>query len=76
MDLCKHLRWKSITRDLEDPEQIAWAFARNQVPYSCLRTCHSWGPDDELAAPERCRSGRACYVAAPLARRLAKPEPE
>lgn len=66
--LCRSLRWKSITRDLDHPAEILGAFARNQVPYSCLKTCRAWGPDDELAAPELCHDERTCYEAAPLVR--------
>jgi hypothetical protein len=72
MELCRNLRWKSITRDLDDPDEILAAFARNQVPYSCLETCRSWGPDDELAAPERCQSQRTCFVPSALTLRLSK----
>jgi hypothetical protein len=41
MELCRNLRWKSITRDLDDPDEIVGAFARNSVPYTCLQTCRS-----------------------------------
>jgi hypothetical protein len=76
MELCRNLRWKSITADLEDPDEILVAFARNQVPYTCLQTCRSWGPDDELAAPELCHSERGCFRPSALTLRLRKqPEP-
>lgn len=70
LELCRHLRWKSLSRDLDDPEEIAFAFARNQVPYSCLRTCQAWGPDEDLAAPELCGTDRECFEASALTKRL------
>ena len=63
MDLCKYLRWKGHSRD-SDVAELNFTFARNQVTYSCLRTCQPWGPDDELAAPEGCHAGRPCHVPA------------
>ena len=66
MELCRHLRWKSSARDSQDPLEVLGAFARNQVPYSCLRTCQAWGPDDGLAAPECCNGSRACFEPAPI----------
>ncbi len=72
LELCARLRWKSISRDLEDPAEILHAFAKNQVPYSCLQTCRAWGPDDELAAPELCHRERTCFVPSVLTLRLRK----
>lgn len=72
MQLCRNLRWKSITRDLEDPAEVLAAFVRNQVPYTCLETCRAWGPDDELAVPELCHSERACFRPSALTLRLPK----
>lgn len=76
LTLCRNLRWKSITRDLESVDEVLGAFARNHVPYSCLQTCRAWGPDDQLAAPELCHDGRPCYEPAPLALRTRPREPE
>ncbi len=76
LELCRNLRWKSITRDLDDPEEVLGSFARNSVPYTCLQTCRSWGPDDELAAPELCHSERACFRPSPLTVRLRKADPQ
>jgi hypothetical protein len=67
VDICRHLRWKSYTRDAEDLDEFEVTFARNQVPYTCLRTCQPWGPDEELAVPEGCNGARACYERSPLA---------
>jgi hypothetical protein len=68
IDLCRHLRWKSHARDSEDPHEIRESAARSRVPFSCLKTCRPWGPDDELAAPELCCSDRACFDADRVAR--------
>ena len=60
MELCRYLRWKGYDDDLE-PEEVARAAYMNTVPYRCLRTCQPWGVDDDLAAPENCVPGRACF---------------
>ncbi|MCA9701303.1 MAG: hypothetical protein KC431_27520 [Myxococcales bacterium] len=70
LEFCKSLRWKSISRDLDDPNAIALAFVENRVPYTCLRTCQHHGPDDALVAPELCHSERSCFVPSPLTLRL------
>lgn len=61
MDLCRHLRWKTFSRHDGDPAAIEASLQRGQVPFSCLRTCQSWGPDDDVVAPERCCAERACF---------------
>lgn len=71
MDLCRHLRWKTFSRDESDPSAIAESLSRDMVPYSCLRTCQPWGPDDDVVAPECCCSGRACFVRDPLSDEIA-----
>ena len=57
---CHFLRWKGHDR-AAGPGERSFAFARNQVPYTCLRTCQPFGPDDEPAAPECCDDARPCY---------------
>lgn len=67
LELCQSLRWKSYYgQDWEDEEHLLAVLMRNEVPYSCLKTCRSWGPDDDIAAPERCTSNRPCFEASPL----------
>ena len=66
LELCRSLRWKSYTRDAEEPGEFHRTFARNNVPYTCLRTCQPWGPDEELAIPEGCNSARPCFETSPL----------
>lgn len=61
MDLCRHLRWKTLSRDDDDPLAVFASLQRSQVPFSCLRTCSTCGPDDDLAAPELCDVARACF---------------
>lgn len=63
--ICQFLRWKGHSREAA-PGEMRFAFARNQVPYTCLRTCQPWGPDDEPAAPEGCDGSRPCFEAIPL----------
>lgn len=65
MELCRHLRWKTFSRDDGDPDVIQASLLRGQVPYSCLRTCQSWGPDEQVVAPELCRRRRGCYEVDP-----------
>lgn len=60
MKTCRYLRWKSYRADATEAE-VASVFARNSVPYSCLKTCQPFGDDDQIAAPEHCVSGRGCY---------------
>ena len=64
-DLCKHLRWKSHSRDTGDPAAIYESLTRNQVPFSCLKTCTNVGPDDDLVAPELCHGNRECFIRDP-----------
>ncbi len=63
LKLCVNLRWKSASRESDDDDEILAAFLRNQVPYTCLSTCQSWGPDGEIVAPELCEPGRTCFHA-------------
>ena len=66
IDLCRHLRWKSHARDSGDPREILASAARSRVPFSCLKTCRPWGPDDDVAAPELCCRERGCFEADPI----------
>ena len=52
-----------MSHDIGDPAEVYASLQRRQVPFSCLRTCQAWGPDDELASPEECVPERECYVA-------------
>jgi hypothetical protein len=61
IDLCRHLRWKTFSRDHDDPRAILASLQRNQVPFSCLRTCQAWGPDEDVVSPGACCAGRECF---------------
>ena len=71
IELCRSLRWKGIYgRDTMTEAELRGLFELNEVPYSCLLTAQPWGPDDAVAAPERCCSSRACFRPSP---RLVRP---
>lgn len=62
MNLCRHLRWKGLYgRRFPDAAALELAFETADSPFSCLRTCQPWGPDDAVTAPERCQPARACF---------------
>jgi hypothetical protein len=64
--LCAWLRWKGYYGGRWDTmEELVADMTRGDVPYSCLRTCQAWGPDDDVAAPEGCQPGRGCFEASP-----------
>lgn len=62
---CRYLRWKGYHRDVESPLHVINALASGDVSFSCLQTAWPAGPDDQLACPEGCRSGRSCFVSHP-----------
>jgi hypothetical protein len=64
MKLCRFLRWKGV-HDVRTEQELIAAFARNEVPYSCLKTCQPWGPDEALAVPEDCDISRECFELSP-----------
>lgn len=62
MKLCRSLRWKTWYGARWDTREDMLAdLLKGDVPYSCLLTCQSWGPDDVVAAPEACQPGRPCF---------------
>ena len=64
--LCRFLRWKGFYGVAwRSPEELALALAASDSPFSCLRTCQSWGPDEELTAPGACGPDRACFERSP-----------
>ncbi len=64
MELCRFLRWKAFYGvEAFTPDSLRAHFERNEVPYSCLRTCQPWGPDDRESLPESCDSKRSCFEA-------------
>ncbi len=66
IQLCRRLRWKGRHgTDAVTPEWVAEAYARNEVPWTCLSTAHPWGPDEAPVDPYRCTSARACFAPDP-----------
>ena len=66
MKLCRFLRWKGyFGRRWRTEEELVVDLLRNDVPYSCLKTCRHWGPDDDATTPERCQPGRGCFELSP-----------
>lgn len=63
--LCRCIRWKSAAlgagEDGPDLDELTESLRRRSVPFSCLRTCQAWGPDDGPVTPEDCVSGRGCF---------------
>lgn len=58
---CRHRTWKGRDRWEALPEAAREAaLYASTVPFSCLHTCQRWGPDEEIAAPERCGPDRRC----------------
>ena len=71
--LCRFLRWKSVTHGAsEDPIDLLRSLHRQAVPFSCLLTCQSWGPDDEPASAGGCTDpSRECFEPTELPAALA-----
>lgn len=66
MHLCRWMRWKAYYHvDLFDETELAAHYARNEVPWECLRTCASSGPDGGLVVPEDCGPDRGCFAPSP-----------
>lgn len=66
MKLCAWLRWKGLYGARWDTrEEMIADMLRSDSPFSCLRTCQPWGPDDDLAAPEGCQPSRGCFEPSP-----------
>ena len=62
MTLCRFLRWKALYgAGITDPSQALELAARNDVPFSCLKSCRPWGPDESPAVPEDCGPERVCF---------------
>ena len=62
MEMCRHLRWKGFYgKRWATVAELAEELATSDSPFSCLRTCQSWGPDDDVAAPEACNASRSCF---------------
>jgi hypothetical protein len=72
--VCRKLRTKMAFGSLEGPRD--WRHGDSTTAaYWCLRTMESAGPDDSLAHPHDCQSGRHCFAAPDGALLLASDEP-
>lgn len=71
--LCRFLRWKSVSHgEGSEPIDLLRSLQRQAVPFSCLLTCQSWGPDDEPASAGGCTDpSRGCFDPADLPDELA-----
>lgn len=58
---CLHLRHKAMYSD--DSQDIRGMVDEtiDTIPFFCLQTCESLGPDNESVSPQECRPGRTCY---------------
>jgi hypothetical protein len=64
--LCRSLRSKTLAGvESLDEEELAALYALNDTPWSCLKTCNSFGPDDAPVVPECCQLGRVCFSPSP-----------
>lgn len=67
MRLCAHLRWPGYYgARWETREAMIADVLGATAPYSCARSCQPFGPDDDVAAPERCDPDRSCFAPSPL----------
>ncbi|MFN7144879.1 MAG: hypothetical protein ACK4YP_13975 [Myxococcota bacterium] len=66
VDLCRHLRWKErYGLPFRTDADLLASFLTAGVPFTCNRTCQTWGPDDDLVAPEGCARSRGCFEPTP-----------
>ncbi|MEQ1571700.1 MAG: hypothetical protein ABMA64_39085 [Myxococcota bacterium] len=66
MKLCAYIRWRGFYGARWDTrEQMVADLSGAGAPYSCLRTCQPFGPDDDGVMPERCQPGRTCFAQSP-----------
>ena len=62
MSLCEYLRWKSrLGIEALSPDEIRASMELALVPFECLRSARSWGPDGQPCAPECCVPGGPCF---------------
>ena len=66
MRLCRSLRWKSFYGgSWPTPEDLDAELTSSGNPFSCLRTCQPWGPDEGPAFPSACQPSRSCFKVSP-----------
>ena len=60
-EVCSCLRTKTAFGSLAG-QSHAWQEGKSTTAvYWCLTTMGNSGPDDQVAHPHKCRSGRVCY---------------
>lgn len=62
-ELCRSLRWKGRQGEQRTAGALRFAIELNNVPWTCIKTCQPWGPDDAPVEPGRCQGDRACFAA-------------
>ena len=61
--ICRFLRGKNAFGTIQGGE-TAWLIDDTvTTTYTCIETGEPFGPDNELAHPEKCASGRSCFTA-------------
>ncbi len=55
--LCRSIRTKTMFYQSDDPST---ADREERGPFWCGRTQGLYGPDGEIAEPEKCKPGRTC----------------
>lgn len=66
MRLCRSLRWKGFYgATFPDRASVERALTSADAPFSCVRTCQPWGPDEQPSWPEACQPGRGCFRPSP-----------
>jgi hypothetical protein len=58
---CLHLRHKAMYSDEAQDVRGYVDETINHIPFFCLQTCESLGPDNESVGPAECKPGRTCY---------------
>jgi hypothetical protein len=58
---CLNLRHKAMYSDDSQDVRGMVDETIDTIPFFCLLTCESLGPDNESVGPAECRPGRTCY---------------
>lgn len=62
---CQNLRHKAMYSDEAQGVRGMVDETINHIPFFCLATCDSLGPDNEPAGPTECKPERECYCGEP-----------
>ncbi len=58
---CLNLRHKAMYSDGAQDVRGLVDESIDTIPFFCVLTCESLGPDNEAVCPSDCKPGRACY---------------